>query len=272
MARSKVAGRSKPPRSKTKRITIKEDADMFTSKVAKLSTNGKQGKGKHKTLELRDASTYTQTAEQRIKKLKDSSKARTYQPTTTTLPVRKHAMVLTPPVQGISIATVTPTDTLGSSVAAQSPRHTTVVVVSRLPLTRVSLLRMGQLAFFADHRATSLEASVPNMIRIALTDAMTPLSSTIEALAAEIVELEIPDMPEFLQKINGHEGRMKQVAYHESEAKTNEATQEDTEGAADEDSTEMDEIMIDVVVQASSEKSPTAISSGAGPSGGHSRY
>uniref|UniRef100_M1DGE1 Uncharacterized protein n=1 Tax=Solanum tuberosum TaxID=4113 RepID=M1DGE1_SOLTU len=42
---------------KQKGITIKEDADVFTSKVAKLSKNGEKGKGKHKTLELTDART-----------------------------------------------------------------------------------------------------------------------------------------------------------------------------------------------------------------------
>uniref|UniRef100_M1DFP9 Polyprotein protein n=1 Tax=Solanum tuberosum TaxID=4113 RepID=M1DFP9_SOLTU len=148
------------------------------------------------------------------------------------------------------------------------------------------------------------------MIRIAITDAMTPLSTTIDPLAKIVVcehnqgsteevmalkaaiaklrkdvdqlkatdvsmvigTVEIPDMPEFPQKINGHGGRTKKVADHESEAKTNEATHEETEGSADKDSTETDEIMIDVVVQASSEKSLAARSSGAGPSGGHSEY
>uniref|UniRef100_M1DHP1 Uncharacterized protein n=1 Tax=Solanum tuberosum TaxID=4113 RepID=M1DHP1_SOLTU len=126
MARSKVVERSKPPRSKTKGITIKEDTDVLKSKVAKLSTNGEKGKGKYKILKLLDASTdinnfyrndpnqskikdvdydeedmlIVQRAERRIKKLRNSSRARTYQPATTTPPVPKKAMVLAPPVQG----------------------------------------------------------------------------------------------------------------------------------------------------------------------------
>uniref|UniRef100_M1E0A3 Uncharacterized protein n=1 Tax=Solanum tuberosum TaxID=4113 RepID=M1E0A3_SOLTU len=57
IARSKVSKRSKPPRSKTKGITIKEDTNMLKSKVAKLSTNGEKGNGKYKILKLSDAST-----------------------------------------------------------------------------------------------------------------------------------------------------------------------------------------------------------------------
>uniref|UniRef100_M1BVM4 Polyprotein protein n=1 Tax=Solanum tuberosum TaxID=4113 RepID=M1BVM4_SOLTU len=49
---------------------------------------------------------------------------------------------------------------------------------------------MGQLALFADRRAANLEASVPDMIRIALTDFVTPLSTTIDTLAARIAVCE----------------------------------------------------------------------------------
>ncbi|KAG5619919.1 hypothetical protein H5410_005137 [Solanum commersonii] len=80
----------------------------------------------------------------------------------------------TPGPLGIPIATVTPTDITGSSAT----------ILPRLPLTQVSLLRMGQLAFFANHRATSLEASIPGMIQVAQTDVVTPLNTTIDALVA----------------------------------------------------------------------------------------
>uniref|UniRef100_M1DIY2 Uncharacterized protein n=1 Tax=Solanum tuberosum TaxID=4113 RepID=M1DIY2_SOLTU len=44
--------------------------------------------------------------------------------------------------------------------------------------------RMGQLALSGDGRVTNLEASVPYMIQIALTDVVTPLSIAIDTLAA----------------------------------------------------------------------------------------
>uniref|UniRef100_M1DCJ3 Polyprotein protein n=1 Tax=Solanum tuberosum TaxID=4113 RepID=M1DCJ3_SOLTU len=185
---------------------------------------------------------------------------------------------------GISIANVTLADTPGSPAAAQAPRPTTIVIVPHIPLTRASLLRMGQLALSADHRAASLEAPIPGMIQSALIDVMTPLSTTIDALAAIIVVCEnnqrsIEEMMALKaaivelrkDKINGHGGRAKQLDDHELEAKTDEDTHEETEEAVDEDLTETDEIMIDVIVQASSAKSPVARSSGPGPSGSHFR-
>uniref|UniRef100_M1DM34 Polyprotein protein n=1 Tax=Solanum tuberosum TaxID=4113 RepID=M1DM34_SOLTU len=188
-----------------------------------------------------------------------------------------------PGLSGTSIATVTPTD------------------------TQASVLRMGQLALSVDRRTASLEASVQSMIQISLSDVVTPMSTTINAIVARIavcehnqrstkevtalkaaiVELrkhvdhlkaidvsmvfgimEIPDMPEMPETINGHGGRAKQIADHDSKAKTDEDIHEETEGVADEDLTQTEEIMVDVVVQAS--LAPVAVAGGTGPYGGHS--
>ena len=49
---------------------------------------------------------------------------------------------------------------------------------------------MGQMALSADRRAVCLEATVPDMIQMALTDVVTPLNTTIEALVARIAVCE----------------------------------------------------------------------------------
>uniref|UniRef100_M1DCX8 Putative plant transposon protein domain-containing protein n=1 Tax=Solanum tuberosum TaxID=4113 RepID=M1DCX8_SOLTU len=95
-----------------------------------------------------------------------------------------------PRTSGISITTTaTPADIPGSSDAALPPRPT-VVDVSWPPLTQASLLRMGQLSHYADRRAANLEASILGMIQTTLADAITPLSTTIDTLAARIVVCE----------------------------------------------------------------------------------
>uniref|UniRef100_M1AFJ2 Integrase core domain containing protein n=1 Tax=Solanum tuberosum TaxID=4113 RepID=M1AFJ2_SOLTU len=58
-----------------------------------------------------------------------------------------------------------------------------IYAITSLPLR----VKMGQLAHFADRRAARLEASIPGMIQTALVDAVTPLSATIDALAATIM-------------------------------------------------------------------------------------
>uniref|UniRef100_M1DD84 Uncharacterized protein n=1 Tax=Solanum tuberosum TaxID=4113 RepID=M1DD84_SOLTU len=94
MAKSKVAGRSKPPQDRTKGITTSKDADTFRSKVAKLSETCEKRKGKQKAFEISDR------VERRVKRRNDSPRFRTPRPTITAPPVPSLTLVLVPLIQG----------------------------------------------------------------------------------------------------------------------------------------------------------------------------
>uniref|UniRef100_M1DGY8 Putative plant transposon protein domain-containing protein n=1 Tax=Solanum tuberosum TaxID=4113 RepID=M1DGY8_SOLTU len=209
---------------------------------------------------------------------------------------------------GISIATVTHANPPDFSIVARSPKPTIVAGGARLPLTRASLLRMGQLPLSADRGDANLESSVQNMIRIALTDAVTPLSTTIDALAARIAvcehnqgaieevtnlkaaidklrndidhmkstevsmvfgTVETPDMPEVPLFTTGRGDGREHIAYPEPKAETDE---EMFEKVTADDIAETEEIMINFVMEVSLAQSPATGSSGAGSFSGHSRY
>ncbi|KAG5605947.1 hypothetical protein H5410_027439 [Solanum commersonii] len=127
----------------------------------------------------------------KVEYLKDQAKKRQKEVVATvSIPAEASLLILAPGSSGISDSITTPANPLGPSTVARSPRPITVAAISRPPLTLTSLLRIEQLALSADRQAASPETSVPGMIQIALTDAVTPLSTTIDALAARIAVCE----------------------------------------------------------------------------------
>uniref|UniRef100_M1DUS7 Putative plant transposon protein domain-containing protein n=1 Tax=Solanum tuberosum TaxID=4113 RepID=M1DUS7_SOLTU len=98
------------------------------------------------------------------------------------LPTEVSLPTLAPGPSGTSC--VVPSATPGSS-AAELPPKPDAATVSRTPLTQASLLRMEQLSHYADRWAARLETSI-RMIQTTLADVVTPLSSTIDALATRI--------------------------------------------------------------------------------------
>uniref|UniRef100_M1DQ02 Polyprotein protein n=1 Tax=Solanum tuberosum TaxID=4113 RepID=M1DQ02_SOLTU len=89
---------------------------------------------------------------------------------------------------GTLTSTATASDTPGSSTVALTPRP--AADVSQTHITQASLLRIGQLSYSTDHQAARLEASIRGMIQTVLDNVISPLSYSIDALAARVVDCE----------------------------------------------------------------------------------
>ncbi|KAG5606335.1 hypothetical protein H5410_027827, partial [Solanum commersonii] len=204
---------------------------------------------------------------------------------TGSLPTEASLLNLTPRPSGTSC--IVPFDVPSSSVSTLPLR--TAAAVTQTPLTQASLLRMRQLSYSANRQAARLEVSISSIIQTSLADAMTPLSATIDVLAARIVVcehgqgatekvtalkasivvlrsdvdqlkstnmsmifgmVEIPDMPDMPPSTTGDKVRVEEIVDPKSEAEIDEEMLEVAEKALYKGLTETEETRVDAVVQA----------------------
>uniref|UniRef100_M1E1B3 Polyprotein protein n=1 Tax=Solanum tuberosum TaxID=4113 RepID=M1E1B3_SOLTU len=92
----------------------------------------------------------------------------------------------TPALGPSGTSTSTPSQAPSFFAASLPPRAAAGTTAIRTPITQAMLLKMGHLAHSADVRASRIEAEVPWMIERVITDVLTPLKASIDALSTRV--------------------------------------------------------------------------------------
>jgi len=92
----------------------------------------------------------------------------------------------TPALGPSGTSTSTPSQAPSFFAASLPPIAAAGTTAIRTPITQAMLLKMGHLAHSTDVRDSRIEAEVPWMIERVITDVLTPLKASIDALSTRV--------------------------------------------------------------------------------------